>query len=85
MTWFRIYWTSTNTDFPENFTSLMIASYFEIELDGIDLNSKDGTYERSPLSWAAGTGFHAIVKHVLIKGSRVFWNGIVKLPFGKGS
>src|SRR5438034_6635353 len=28
MTWFRIYWTSTNTDFPENFTTLMIASYF---------------------------------------------------------
>src|ERR1700722_6906704 len=31
MTWFRIYWTSTHTDFPENFTTLMIASYFGLE------------------------------------------------------
>ncbi|KAF3217965.1 hypothetical protein TWF191_008382 [Orbilia oligospora] len=26
-TWFRIYWTSTNTDFSEGFTTLMILSY----------------------------------------------------------
>jgi hypothetical protein len=45
MTWFKTYWTGTNTDFPKNFTSLMIASYFGLrgvvkhllELDGIDL------------------------------------------------
>ena len=51
-TWFRLYWTSTNTDFPENFTVLMIASYFGLtavvrhllELDSVDLNSKDDTY-----------------------------------------
>jgi hypothetical protein len=28
LTWFRVYWASTNTDFPEDFTVLMIASYF---------------------------------------------------------
>ena len=28
LTWFRIYWASTNTDFPKGFTGLMIASYF---------------------------------------------------------
>ena len=90
MTWFRIYWTSTHTDFPENFTTLMIASYFGLEavvkrllgLDGIDLNSQDGTYKRSALSWAAGNGFDVIVK-LLIKGPT--WNGIVKLPFRKGA
>ncbi|KAN0077702.1 hypothetical protein V8E54_006006 [Elaphomyces granulatus] len=90
MTWFRIYWTSTHTDFPENFTNLMIASYFGLEavvkcllgLDGINLNSQDGTYKRSALSWAVGNGFDVIVK-LLIKGPT--WNGIVKLPFRKGT
>ncbi|KAN0086322.1 hypothetical protein V8E54_000010 [Elaphomyces granulatus] len=89
MTWFRIYWTSTNTDFPKNFTTLMIASYFGLEavvkhllgVGSIDLNSKDGTYERSALSWAAGNGFDVIVK-LLIK---ISLNGIVKLPFRKGA
>ena len=92
MTWFRIYWTSTHTDFPQNFTTLMIASYFGLEavvkhlleVGGIDLNSKDGTYERSALSWAAGNGFDVIVK-LLIKGPRISLNGIVKLPFRKGA
>ncbi|KAN0067464.1 hypothetical protein V8E54_014333 [Elaphomyces granulatus] len=89
MTWFRIYWTST--DFPENFTTLMIASYFGLEavvkhlleVGGIDLNSKDGIYERSAISWAAGNGFDVIVK-LLIKGRRISLNGI-KLPFRKGA
>ncbi|KAN0073559.1 hypothetical protein V8E54_008779 [Elaphomyces granulatus] len=91
MTWFSIYWTNTHTDFPQNFTTLMIASYFGLravverllQLDGIDLNLKDSTYQRSALSWAAGNGFDVIVK-LLIKGTRVSWNGI-KLPFWKGA
>src|SRR4029077_10160366 len=65
LTWFRIYWASTNTDFPEGFTTLMIASYFGLttvikpllQLDSTGINSKDGTYGRSALSWAAGNGF----------------------------
>ena len=92
MTWFRIYWASTHTDFPENFTTLMIASYFGLEavvthlleVGGIDLNSKDGTYRRTALSWAAGNGFDVIVK-LLIKGPRISLNSIVKLPFRKGA
>ena len=92
MTWFRIYWTSTHTDFPENFTTIMIASYFGLqavvkhllEVGGIDLNSQDGTYERSALSWAAGNGFDVVVK-LLTKGPRISLNGIVKLPFRKGA
>ncbi|KAN0070496.1 Ankyrin repeat-containing domain protein [Elaphomyces granulatus] len=54
MTWFSIYWTSMNTDFPKNFTTLMIASYFgleavvkQLEVGGIDINSDDGTYGHS--------------------------------------
>jgi ankyrin repeat protein len=57
------------------FTGLMIASYFGLtavvkhllELDSIDLNSKDDTYGRSAISWAAGNGFDIAVK-LLIKG-----------------
>jgi ankyrin repeat protein len=53
----------------------MIASYFGLtavvkillESDSIDLNSKDGTYGRSAISWAAGNGFDIVVK-LLIKG-----------------
>ncbi|KAN0067109.1 hypothetical protein V8E54_014756 [Elaphomyces granulatus] len=92
MTWFRIYWMSTNTDFPETFTTLTIASYFGLEavvkhllgVGGIDLNSQDGTYRRSALSWAAGNGFDVIVK-LLIKGPRISFSRIVKLPFRKGA
>ena len=92
MTWFRIYWTSTRTDFPENFTTLMIASYFGLEavvkhlfeVGGVDPNSTDSTYERSALSWAAGNGFDVIV-NLLIKGPKISLNGLVKLPFRKGA
>jgi ankyrin repeat domain-containing protein 50 len=81
LTWFRIYWTSTNTDFPEMFTSLMIASYFGLttvanlllKLNGVDINCKDGTYGRSALSWAAGNGFD-VAAQLLIKGTS-------RLPF----
>ena len=92
LTWFRIYWMSTHTEFPENFTNLMIASYFGLgevvelllQMDGIDLNSKDGTNGRSALSWAAGNGFDVIVK-LLIKGTRSSLMGIIHLPFGEGA
>ncbi|KAM0246182.1 hypothetical protein ACHAQJ_010321 [Trichoderma viride] len=91
LTWLMIYWRSTNTDFPRNFTTLMIASYFGLttvlkpllKLDSTDVNSKDGTYERSALSWAAGNGYHVAVK-LLIKGIRSRWKGI-KLPFRMGA
>jgi len=89
LTWFRIYWASTNTDFPKGFTGLMIASYFGLAavvkhllgLDSIDINSKDGTYGRSAISWAAGNGFDVVVK-LLTKGISRRLSGI-KLPFRK--
>ena len=46
-----------------------------------DLNSKDGTYGRSAISWAAGNGFDVVVK-LLIKGINRRLKGI-KLPFRK--
>jgi ankyrin repeat domain-containing protein 50 len=89
LTWFRIYWAGTNTDFPKGFTGLMIASYFGLaaivkhllKLDSIDLNSKDNTYGRSAISWAAGNGFDVVVK-LLTKGISRRLSGI-KLPFRK--
>ncbi|KAF3195009.1 hypothetical protein TWF106_005914, partial [Orbilia oligospora] len=89
LTWFRIYWTGTNTNFPENFTTLMIASYFGFakvvrlltESGGIDLNSKDDTHGRSAISWAAGNGFDIVVA-LLIRGITSQWKGIW-LPVGE--
>ncbi|KAK6356069.1 hypothetical protein TWF718_000443 [Orbilia javanica] len=93
-TWFRVYWMSTNTEFPENFTALMIASYFGLtagvirllEKDfnhEIDLDSKDNTYGRSALSWAAGNGFDCVVE-LLVGGIGGRWKDI-SLPFRRGA
>jgi ankyrin repeat protein len=90
-TWFRICWAGTNTDFPVNFTILMVASYFGftavvehlLGFDSIDLNSKDGTHGRSALSWAAGNGFDVVV-NLLIKGIGFRLKGI-RLPFRNGA
>jgi hypothetical protein len=91
LTWFRVYWTSTGMDFPKDFTSLMIASYFGLtavvkyllECGSVDLNSKDDTYGRSALSWAAGNGYDMVAK-LLIKGIHRRLKSM-KLPFRKGA
>ncbi|OCL02131.1 ankyrin, partial [Glonium stellatum] len=91
LTWFRIYWTSTNTDFPRGFTTLMITSYFGLstavkrllKMDGINLDSQDHTYRRSALSWAAGNGFHVVVRQ-LTKAVSI-GPKYLKLPFRKGA
>jgi hypothetical protein len=91
LTWFRICWAATNTDFPVNFTVLMVASYFGLTavvkhllgLDSIDLNSKDSIYGRTAISWAAGNGFDVVVK-LLIKGIGVRLKG-ARLQFRKGA
>ncbi|KAF3100242.1 hypothetical protein TWF103_008265 [Orbilia oligospora] len=89
-TWFRIYWTSTNTDFSESFTTLMILSYFgitpvvEVFLKwnyDIDLDERDDKYKRSALSWAARNGFDAVVTG-LLRGAP--WKGLIYLPFRYG-
>lgn len=83
LTWFRVYWTSTNTDFPQGFTNLMLVSYFGLstavkhllKIDSIDLNSQDNTYQWTALSWAAGKGFDDVVKLLINNASisrRVF-------------
>ena len=91
LTWFRVYWTSTSLEFPKDFTSLMIASYFGLtavvkhllECGSVDLDSKDGTHRRSALSWAAGNGFDVVAK-LLIKGIHHRLKSMT-LPFRKGA
>ncbi|KAH7124341.1 ankyrin repeat-containing domain protein [Dactylonectria macrodidyma] len=92
MTWFRIYWASTHTGFPQDFTTLMIASYFGLEqivklqlrIDDVEVDSRDGTYQRSALSWASENGFDGVVK-LLIKGPNIRFKDIAKLSFWKGA
>ncbi|KAK4210289.1 hypothetical protein QBC37DRAFT_35880 [Rhypophila decipiens] len=84
-TWLRVYWGSTNMEFPAKFTSLMIGSYFGIaaavsvllKVDNIDLNARDDTYGRTALSWAAGNGLPGVCK-LLIKGSGNRFKGYFK-------
>ena len=91
LTWFRVYWTSINTGFPRGFTTLMIVCYFGLEkavkrllkMDDIDWKSRDDTYQRSALSWAAGNGFDAVVK-LLIENVGIGMLGL-RIPFGRGA
>jgi len=90
-TWFRIYWTGTNTDFPKGFTTLMIASYFGLrtavkhlcKTNDISVNSLDTTYQRSALSWAAENGFVGVVK-LLVKDASISLED-PRLLFGTGA
>ncbi|KAK6352070.1 hypothetical protein TWF730_008902 [Orbilia blumenaviensis] len=74
--WFQVYWATTNTNFPEGISTLMVASYFGIrsvvcrvlEVQSgrtARINATDKTYGRSSLSWAAGNGFEDIVAELL--------------------
>ncbi|KAL6406443.1 Ankyrin repeat, PH and SEC7 domain containing protein secG [Ilyonectria robusta] len=92
LTWFRIYWASTHTGFPQDFTTLMITSYFGLEQivklllgkDDVEVDSTDGTYKRSALSWASENGFDGVVK-LLIKRPKIRPKHITKLSFPKGA
>ncbi|KAL5083217.1 hypothetical protein Trisim1_001881 [Trichoderma cf. simile WF8] len=78
-TWFRIYWTDIHPGFPLAFTTLMIASYFgietivslQIESDDVDIDSADGSYHRTALSFASENGFDSVVR-LLIKGPKFY-------------
>ncbi|KAK1761310.1 ankyrin repeat-containing domain protein [Echria macrotheca] len=91
LTWLRIYWADTGMDFPQDFTTLMIASYFGLEPvvelllkeDDIQVNSLDGTYGRSALSWAAENGFDGVVG-LLIRGPRFHFKRLTRSSFWKG-
>ncbi|KAK1249819.1 hypothetical protein MKX08_009822 [Trichoderma sp. CBMAI-0020] len=86
--WFNAYWTSTNTELPKGFTTLMMTAYFGLETAvqslieiEVDLNSQDETYQRTALSWAVRNGFNVIAE-LLIRGIRVK-QGPITLPWRK--
>ncbi|KAH7108965.1 hypothetical protein EDB81DRAFT_769315 [Dactylonectria macrodidyma] len=87
LTWFRIYWVRTHTGFPQDFTTLMIASYFgleqivklQLDTDEVEVDSIDGTYRRSALSWASENGFDCVVK-LLIKRPKTGSSAKPSLP-----
>ncbi|KJZ75124.1 hypothetical protein HIM_05610 [Hirsutella minnesotensis 3608] len=92
LTWFRIYWATTHTRFPQHWTTLMIASYFGLgqivmlllRTDGVEVDSRDSTYQRSALSWASENGFDGVVK-LLIKRPKIHLKAIAKLSWPKGA
>ncbi|KAH8662676.1 hypothetical protein BGZ61DRAFT_368428, partial [Ilyonectria robusta] len=72
--WFRIYWKTTRMMTTDYFTDLMLASYYGHRVvvklllkKGAEIEAKDSTYGRTPLSWAAGNGHKAIAKLLLEK------------------
>ncbi|PTB38413.1 hypothetical protein M441DRAFT_174273, partial [Trichoderma asperellum CBS 433.97] len=87
--WFSMYWTTTNTEFPKGFTTLMMASYFGLNfavvslltMADIDLDTRDHTYQRPALTWAARNGFHLVSKLLLSGIHHKLWT--FKLPVKK--
>src|SRR5208282_2488496 len=69
------HWTMMHysSQVPSNFTELMVGSYFGLEAVvelllakvRVDPDSKDNTYSRTSLSYAAGSGHEAVVKLLL--------------------
>ncbi|KAF5604072.1 ankyrin repeat domain-containing protein [Fusarium pseudocircinatum] len=75
LSWFPVYWKSRHARVVTDFTTLMAASYFGLDVvvkrilktDYSQLNRTDRTYYRSALSWAAGNGHDGVVER-LIRG-----------------
>ncbi|KAL7957939.1 ankyrin repeat-containing domain protein [Trichoderma compactum] len=92
--WLETFWKKqSNTTFPKKFTKLMIVSYFGLDTmvemilsttNDVELNARDGTYNRSALSLTAGNGFDDVVK-LLVRGHRNWSRDFALLLFGNAS
>jgi ubiquitin C-terminal hydrolase/ankyrin repeat protein len=78
LVWSQLYWKSTYMRIPRFSTALTVASYFGHDVitrqlvdKGADLESKDKSYARTPLSWAAMNGHEAVAEMLLEKGGNV--------------
>lgn len=89
-TWFAVHWSTMQTERPQGFTTIIMASYFGLDFvvqcllnTDVDLNAQDETYQRSALCWAVRNGFR-MVAELLISGSRIKLRNF-KLPLRKGA
>ncbi|PNP55978.1 hypothetical protein THARTR1_03915 [Trichoderma harzianum] len=94
--WFKIYWVDIHGDFPLEFTTLMIASYFgietivrsQLERADVEIESVDHSNKRTALSYASENGFDNVVR-LLIKGPKFYGKGAfkkaIRLSFTKGA
>lgn len=76
--WFEIYWDTTDLETLKPLTSLFVSSYLGHEAivrqllkRDADLECKDETYGRTPLSWAARNGHEEVVRLLLEKGADI--------------
>lgn len=89
-TWFKLYWVDKQpgVKFPNEFTTLMVASYLGIEpivrlqlqSPYVKLDVVDDILERSALSWASENGFESIVR-LLIKGPKFRLRNVLRCGF----
>ncbi|KIW89155.1 uncharacterized protein Z519_10007 [Cladophialophora bantiana CBS 173.52] len=77
--WFKSYWMSQRLNermvYPKGLTGLIIASFcglecvvkLLLEMDGLDLNSRDDRYKGTALAWAAEYGHEGVVKLLIAR------------------
>ncbi|EXJ73397.1 uncharacterized protein A1O5_03157 [Cladophialophora psammophila CBS 110553] len=82
LSWVKGYWMSKRLNermvYPKGLNGLIIASFcglecvveLLLEMDGLDLNSRDDRYKATALAWAAEYGHEGVVK-LLIAGDEV--------------
>ncbi|KAJ5723597.1 hypothetical protein N7488_001632 [Penicillium malachiteum] len=76
----RPYYDHMHGDYPLEVSILMCASYFGfsaivesiLDSDEVDVNEKDTTCQRTPMTWAAEKGYNDIVKMLLETGKVKF-------------
>ncbi|KAJ5935168.1 hypothetical protein N7466_004715 [Penicillium verhagenii] len=77
LVWYKIYSRTTWHSILEGFTAIMISSYFGLEAvveellleKDPDIESRDNTYDRTPISWAAYGGHEIIVRLLIQRGA----------------
>ncbi|KAJ5949221.1 hypothetical protein N7454_000805 [Penicillium verhagenii] len=77
LVWFKKFSRTTWHSILEGFTAIMVSSYFGLEAvveellleKDPDIESRDTTYNRTPISWAAYGGHEIIVRLLIQKGA----------------
>ncbi|KAL6251161.1 hypothetical protein RBB50_001369 [Rhinocladiella similis] len=79
ISWFKSFWKSKRLNermiYPKGLNRLVIAAFcglecvvkLLLEMDGIDVNSRDDRYKGTPLAWAAEYGHEGVVRLLIAK------------------